>query len=256
MDIRIAGAGLIIGALVGATGMGGGSLTTPLLIFLGVPPVLSVGSDLAFSAITKWAGAVVHLSQRTVDLRLAGLLASGSVPASLVGVGVIRQLGPVADEVVPTALGATLVLVAVVLAAQGFVARSFRERAVVTESAPTRGRRRSAAVIATGAVIGLLVGMTSVGSGTLVVASLLLLYPALPISSAVGTDILQAAVLTSASGLAYLWMGQVEGRLVVSLLAGSLPGVLIGSKFSGRAPEKVLRLAVALMLAVAGLRLL
>lgn len=235
--------------------MGGGSLTTPFLIlFAGVRPVLAVGTDLVYSAATKWLGAAVHLRQGTVDLRLAALLAAGSVPASLLGVRVVHSLGGSADEVVAKGLGAALILVGAVLLLRGRIA--LREDLVAEERLPGKGRPRVLASVGLGAGVGFLVGLTSVGSGTLIVAGLLLIYPSLPLARVVGTDVMQAALLTSASGIAYLGLGQVDLGLVAALLTGSLPGVVIGSRLSAKAPEHILRPLLAGVLTLAGVRLL
>lgn len=253
MHPGIVAAGLAIGILIGLTGMGGGSLTTPFLIlFAGVRPVLAVGTDLVYSAATKWLGAAVHLRQGTLDLRLAAVLAAGSVPASLLGVRVVHSLGGSADEVVAKGLGAALIIVAAVLILRGRVAL----REDLEERLPAKGRPRVLASVGLGAGVGFLVGLTSVGSGTLIVAGLLFLYPSLPLARVVGTDVMQAALLTSASGIAYLGLGQVDLGLVAALLTGSLPGVVIGSRLSAKAPEHILRPVLAGVLTLAGVRLL
>lgn len=250
MEPGVIAAGFVIGVLIGLTGMGGGSLTTPFLIlFAGVGPMVAVGTDLVYSAATKWLGAAIHLRQRTVDLRLAGLVAAGSVPGSLAGVAMIHSLGDSADDFVAKGLGVALILVAAV--------QLLRSRWADRPPPPDPPRRRSPVIaVILGAGVGVLVGLTSVGSGTLVVAGLLLLYPSLPIARIVGTDLVQAAFLTSAAGVAYLVLGRVELGLVGALLVGSMPGVVIGSRLSARAPERFLRPALAGVLVFAGLRLL
>jgi uncharacterized membrane protein YfcA len=265
VDPGIVVAGLFIGTLIGLTGMGGGSLTTPFLIlFAGVRPVLAVGTDLIYSAATKWLGAAVHLRQRTVDLRLAAMLGLGSVPASLIGVRVVNGLGGSADEVVAKGLGAALILVAGVLLLRRPIERALKRRTVTRSGWPgasdpsssLRPRVGALATVGLGAAVGFLVGFTSVGSGTLIVAALLLLYPALPLGKVVGTDVMQAALLTSVAGVAYLGLGQVDLSLAAALLAGSLPGVVIGSRLSAKAPEHVLQPVLAGVLMLAGARLL
>jgi uncharacterized protein len=252
MQPGIIAAGLVIGVLVGLTGMGGGSLTTPFLIlFADVKPVLAVGTDLVYSAVTKWVGAGIHLRQRTVDLRLAGLLALGSVPASLLGVRMVAAVGDDADRLVTHALGVMLAVVAVVLMGRRRLEAALerrRSRTVTPDGSPRV--RRPATIITLGAVVGFLVGMTSVGSGTLVVAALLILLPALPPSRVVGTDILQAA-----AGIAHWSLGNVDFGLAGALLIGSIPGVIIGSRLSLRLPERVLRPALATMLLIVAIRL-
>jgi hypothetical protein len=258
VDPGIIAAGLVIGVLVGLTGMGGGSLTTPFLIlFADVKPVVAVGTDLIYSAVTKWVGAGIHLRQRTVDLRLAGLLALGSVPASIVGVRVVGMVGEDGDRLVTHALGATLIVVAIVLLGRRrLTAAMERRRARLGRSDADLTARHPAAIVALGVLVGFLVGLTSVGSGTLVVAALLILIPALPPARLVGTDILQAAVLTSAAGIAHWSLGNVDLGLAGALLIGSVPGVVLGSRLSVRLPERVMRPALAGMLLIVAIQLL
>lgn len=265
LSAGIVAAGFFIGVLVGLTGMGGGSLTTPILIlFAGVRPTIAVGTDLVFSAATKWLGASVHLRQRTVDLRLAALLAAGSVPSSLLGVAAVKRAGGLGDAFVTHLLGVTLILVAAMLVGRGRLTRLAARRLSYPTPPhrppqealrPPLQRPHPAVVVGLGAVVGFLVGVTSVGSGTLIVAVLLILYPKLPASRLVGTDVAQAALLTTAAGIAHLGLGHVDLPLAAGLLAGSLPGVAIGSRLSVKAPEAVLRPILAGVLLVVGIKL-
>jgi uncharacterized membrane protein YfcA len=240
------GAGAIIGFLIGMTGMGGGSLTTPFLILvLHVRPVLAVGTDLIYASITKLVGTATHLRQRTVDLRVGGLVIAGAVPAALLGVFTVSHMGGGADGFVKKMLGGTLILVAVSV----FVRLFFK--------APERiHRQRPWLTVTLGGVVGFLVGVTSVGSGTLMMGLLLLAYRILPTDKLVGTDVFYGFVISAVAGVAHLTAGHVEWALVASLLIGSIPGVWLGSKLSKRTPENVLRPALAGVLLLSGLRMI
>ncbi len=273
LDLLLIVAGLVIGIVVGMTGMGGGALMTPaLVLFFGVPPLAAVSSDLVVSAVMKPVGGVVHLRRGTVDLRLVGLLCIGSVPAAFCGVFVYRALGDGAtvQQWTKTALGIALLLAATGLiyrAYQGLVARGRRAayRAAVAaghavaeeaEAAPSTYRLRPVATVIVGAVGGLVVGMTSVGSGSLIIIALLALYPALSARSLVGTDLVQAVPLVASAAVAHLFFGDFRLDLTASLLIGCLPGVYLGARLSSRAPGGLVRRALALVLLASGLKLL
>jgi uncharacterized membrane protein YfcA len=246
--------GLLGGLLIGLTGMGGGAIMTPLLIVLGVTPVTAVGTDLAYSAVTKTFGAAQHSRQGTMNTRLILWLALGSVPASVVGVQVLEWLQrsgtTSADDVVKHALGVTLVGVAAIVLALPFIKR--RHANMTGEFHPSR--KRAAATIALGAVVGLLVGFTSVGSGSLLVPVLILFYP-MTMPKLVGTDIAHAALLTTAASIGHIVAGNVDYALAGTLLIGSIPGILIGSRLTTRVPDRVLRPALGILLVTTGLRL-
>jgi uncharacterized protein len=245
MNPGLIAAGLLIGFLVGMTGMGGGSLTTPFLILvLHVKPVFAVGTDLIYASITKGVGTVTHFRQRTVDLRVGGLVIAGAVPAALVGVFTVSKLGD-ADAFVRKMLGFTLILVATSVLVRFFFKRSERQHT-----------HRPWITVVVGAVVGFLVGVTSVGSGTLMMAVLLLAYRILPTEKLVGTDVFYGFVISAVAGIAHLGAGHVEWAIVGSLLIGSVPGVWLGSKVSARAPEHVLRPALAGVLLLSGLRMI
>ncbi len=239
-------AGAVIGFLIGMTGMGGGSLTTPFLILvLHVRPVLAVGTDLIYASITKAVGTATHLRQRTVDLRIGGFVIAGALPAALLGVFTVQHMGSSGDAFVKKMLGATLVLVALSVLVRLFI------------KAPDRvHRQRTWLTVTLGAVVGFLVGVTSVGSGTLMMAVLLLAYRILPTEKLVGTDVFYGFVISAVAGIAHLTVGHIEWSLVGSLLIGSIPGVWLGSKVSKRTPERVLRPALAGVLLLSGLRML
>ena len=272
MDLQLAlvVAGLFIGIVVGMTGMGGGALMTPVLVlFFGVPPLAAVSSDLVVSAVMKPVGGFVHLRHGTVDLRLVGLLCIGSVPSAFCGVLVSRALGGGAgvQQWTKIALGVALLLAAsglIIRAYQTLVARGRRaaERAAgrpaVPVEAPPAGpvRLRPVPTLLVGIVGGLIVGMTSVGSGSLIIIALLALYPAMSAASLVGTDLVQAVPLVASAAIGHLLFGDFQLDLTVALLAGSLPGVYLGARFSSRAPGGLVRRALALVLLASGLKLL
>ena len=251
--------GFAVGFLVGLTGIGGGSLMTPIMIlFLGIRPTIAVGTDLIFGAITKIFGSVIHYRQRTVNPPIILFLALGSVPSSLLGVHVIslikKSYGYFVDTFVMKTLGITLILVAVAIVLKViFPAGDIRtdERTLSVFSI-----RQKVLTILLGAGVGFLVGLTSVGSGSLIVPSLLALFPKLSSKIVVGTDVFHAAILVSVAGLAHLNSGNVQLPLVSNLLIGSLPGVFFGSKMNLKVPEKVLRPVLASMLILTGIKLI
>ena len=264
LDLLLVAAGLVIGVVVGMTGMGGGALMTPaLVLFFGVPPLAAVSSDLVVSAVMKPVGGAVHLRRGTVDLRLVGLLCLGSVPAAFCGVLVSRALGQGAgvQQWTKTALG-----VALLLAATGLVVRAYQgmaARAAARAGGPADPRRaegvyrlRPVPTVLVGLVGGLVVGMTSVGSGSLIIIALLALYPALSASSLVGTDLVQAVPLVISAAIGHLLFGDFRLDLTTSLLVGCLPGVYLGARLSSRAPGGLIRRALALVLLASGLKLL
>ena len=249
-------AGFAVGAIVGLTGVGGGSLMTPLLVLgFGVAPVTAVGTDLLYAGITKAGGAVSHGLKGHVDWRAAGLLASGSVPATVLAIGILALLPPAGAStriVVSTALGAMLVLTALALALRSRLLEWAKARAETNWIAKHRG----VATIATGAFIGFAVTLSSVGAGAGGVTALVLLFPALAIVRVVGTDIAHAVPITLLAGLGHAALGNVNGWLLASLLVGSLPGILIGTHLAARLPERVVRHSLVAVLLLAGGKLI
>ena len=247
--------GFFVGLLVGQTGVGGGSLMTPLLVLLfNIHPATAVGTDLLYACLTKSVGTLVHGLNKTVDWRITGRLACGSVPATLLTVAVIAQFDLTsadANHVISTMLGVVLLLTAVSLV--------FRSQIVALgERRPPRHRpgRTALLTVATGAALGVLVTVSSIGAGALGVTALLLLYPRLPTAKIVGSDIAHAVPLTLVAGMGHLLLGSVDVKLLVSLLIGSVPGIIIGSYYSVRMPEVVLRMLLAAILAIVGVRLM
>lgn len=251
--------GFGVGFLVGMTGIGGGSLMTPIMIlFLGIRPTIAVGTDLIFGAITKVFGSTIHYRQKTVNLPIVFFLALGSVPSSLLGVHLVSVIktryGTLVDAFVMKILGITLILVAITMVLRVFFpSKQVRSEEWTLSDYPIKKR---AMTVLLGGVVGFLVGLTSVGSGSLIVPVLLALFPRLSTKNIVGTDLFHAAILVSVAGLAHLGSGNVQVSVVFSLLIGSLPGVLLGSKMNMRVPEKVLRPTLASMLMLTGLKLI
>ncbi|MFL5967802.1 MAG: sulfite exporter TauE/SafE family protein [Gaiellaceae bacterium] len=245
-------AGLLVGVLVGLTGMGGGSLMTPILIILfGFSPKVAVGTDILHGAIFKSFGAVRCRQLGIVHARLALWMFLGSGPMSLAGVAVASTLGDGAQKAEGYAVGAALVLGGI-----GLVARTFLKGGVQASDAPFRMERRDKIMAtAIGAVFGFVVGLTSVGSGTFFGLVMVLVYP-LTVSKIVGTDIFHAAALLWVAGFGHLIRGNVDVHAMVWLLLGSVPGILLASKFTVRIPDNVLRLGLAGVLALSGLKLL
>ncbi|WP_344680427.1 sulfite exporter TauE/SafE family protein [Saccharopolyspora taberi] len=242
--------GLVTGLLVGLTGMGGGALTMPLLtLVFGVPPLAAVSTDLVANAVTKPAGALVHLGRRTVDLRLVGWLCAGSLPCAAVGSVLSGYLGERSQDVLKIAAA-----VAVVLAAVTLFVRMYLDRVRVPALSPTRPGALPTVLL--GALAGLVVGTTSVGSGSIVIVCLLLLHRRLTSSELVGTDLVQAVPLVLVAAVAHLLVGEVDFALVGALLAGSIPGVLAGALLSARTPDAPIRVLLGAMLTLTGLVLL
>lgn len=256
MDPLYSLTGLLVGFLVGLTGMGGGALMTPILILLvGVPPTVAVGSDMAYSAITKVVGGWQHKRQKTVNFRLVWQLALGSVPGGLLAVWCVHSLqlrmGPEAEHIIVRLLGLTLILVAAAL----FVKSSPRLATWrLNLNLRSEGRRLGWAV-GIGFTLGFLVGLTSIGSGSLFGVLLLVVF-GLDSREMVGTDVFHAAILTTALAGANAWAANINYGLVGSLLVGSVPGVLIGSRLAVKLPEQALRPILASVLLLSGLKML
>lgn len=251
MDIAYTLSGLLVGTLIGLTGVGGGSLMTPLLILFGIPPVKAVGTDLLFASITKASGVWVHGRRGTIDWKIVGLLAAGSLPASLLTLLCLDYLGAqgwTLDTLIVPFIGVAVILTAVALIFKAQLQRHARFKHGL------QGRTLTVATVATGAVLGTLVTLTSIGAGAIGVVVLFLLYPLLPTARIVGSDIAHAVPLTLLAGLGHLQMGNVNFVLLGSLLFGSLPGIYIGSHMSVKIPETVLRGVLASMLMLIGIK--
>ena len=254
MNFLFSLSGLAIGIVVGLTGVGGGSLMTPLLVLLfGIHPATAVGTDLLYAAATKSVGTAVHGRAKSVDWRIVRRLASGSIPATALTFLVMNAMGMQSSKggVLAFLLGAVLLLTALSLL--------FRAQIVTYLSARMQTENDSLVrtlTVATGAVIGALVMTTSVGAGAIGVTALLVLYPRLPTLRIVGSDIAHAVPLTLVAGLAHWYMGDVDWLLLVTLLIGSIPGIIIGSLLAPRLPEGALRILLATVLVLVSLKLM
>lgn len=254
-DHKVALAGLLVGFLVGLTGMGSGALMAPVLIFLlHVKPSLAVGSDLVYASVTKAFGAFQHYKHGTVDLRLTRWLATGSIPGALFGAQAIHWLraayGESVEGFILTVLGGAFVLVSTSILLKTLLPKKRQPAGMMPEMSATR----KAATVVLGFSVGLLVGLTSVGSGSLLMTVLILFYP-ISTTSLVGTDIFHAVLLTTAAGASHFLAGNVDMVLVVNLLLGSVPGIVMGSRLVPVAPERLLRVVLSIVLLLTGLKL-
>ncbi|MGI9100741.1 MAG: sulfite exporter TauE/SafE family protein [Solirubrobacteraceae bacterium] len=257
MDPMVIAFGLGVGVLIGLTGIGGGSLMTPLLVlFAGVPPVMAIGTDLAYGAVTKTLGGWRHLRKGTVDLGVSLWLAVGSVPGSLFGVWLLGRLhaayGKSFEPVLLATIAGALVIVAMTILGRAlFMPRLVeRERRSVTLTPRTKST-----ATALGAILGLVVGVTSVGSGALIGLALILVFRLMP-HRVVGTDVFHAAILLWAAGFAHFVSGNVDLVLMATILAGSLPGVWIGTQLITQVPAGVLRPTLGCVLLASALGVL
>jgi uncharacterized membrane protein YfcA len=244
----------IIGFLVGMTGAGGGALMTPMLILLfNVTPSAAISSDLVAAVLMRPFGAAVHLRKKTVNLSLVKWMVIGSVPTAFLGAFLLKELGDSksAQTHIETVLGiALLVGAAAMLLRYALDLRSGQERQGVVHGIKIHPAR----TIAVGMIGGVIVGLTSVGSGSLMIIMLLFLYPVLGANQLVGTDLTQAVPLTLAAALGQLIFGHVELDVTVSLIIGSVPAVLIGSLFSSSAPDRYVRPVITFVIAASGLK--
>ena len=259
-DLAFIFAGFFVGFVVGLTGVGGGSLMTPILIFFfGIKPYLAVGTDLLFAAFTKMSGTIKLARARSVDWRVVFHLSAGSIPAALVTLWVLHVVGPASPQVqaaMTTTLGVALLLTAAATlykalrgkAAPKSVAKGF-------EVAAARPLHWSLPLLF-GAVIGTLVTLTSVGAGAIGVTVLMILYPRLPLARIVGADIAYAVPLTLVAGMGHASLGSVDWPLLAKLLAGSIPGIWVGSHLMAHTPDRVIRSLLSLLLAYAGVKLI
>lgn len=255
MDWLYTLSGFVVGAIVGLTGVGGGSLMTPLLVLLfGIHPATAVGTDLLYAALTKAGGTVVHGRKGHVDWQIVKRLAAGSIPASALTIFVLSHLpkqSGAMSHLISVSLGFALLLTAAAII--------FRKRiiAFALSHDDTFVQRHLAAVtVAVGAVLGVLVSISSVGAGALGVAALFFLYPKLPAVRIVGSDVAHAVPLTFVAGTGHWLLGSVDWSLLGALLLGSLPGIWIGSHISAKVPDRILRPILASMLVLIGAKLI
>lgn len=250
--------GLVVGFLIGLTGMGGGAMMTPLLLWTGwATPTVAVGTDLVWNALTKVVGATVHYREKNVNLTLVWRLATGSVPGALVGVYILRLLKQsesvaYVDRLIVHLLGGTLIAVAVSIMLREYVQLRFTPQ---IKRLADKEDLASWTVPLLGFVVGVLVSFTSVGSGSLIITTLLLLFPGEQLRKLVGSDVFHGVLLVGIAALGHWRLGHVNIPLVSALLLGSIPGVWLGSFLAGRIPERALRPAVATLLFITGVKL-
>ena len=242
------------GMLVGLTGVGGGSLMTPLLILLsGIHPATAVGTDLLYAAATKTVGSTVHGLARSIDWRVVRRLASGSVPATIVTLSLLSLFnlnGEAASSLITLVLSVALFSTATVLIFGGSIVSAYRARVRELDS-----QRTATITVLVGALLGVLVSISSVGAGAIGVVALVMLYPQMPIARIVGSDIAHAVPLTLIAGIGHWMMGSVDLHIIASLLVGSLPGIVLGSFFAHRVPERTLQVVLAITLFVVASRI-
>lgn len=255
MDYLYTLSGFAVGAIVGLTGVGGGSLMTPLLVLLfGVHPATAVGTDLLYAAMTKAGGTVAHGRKGHIDWAITGRLAAGSIPAAAITIFVLSQLPKGSNTIgaiISHGLGFALMLTAIAI----LFGRKLRDYAARNEASELRRSCLPKITVAVGAILGVLVTISSVGAGALGVAALFFLYPKLSPVKIVGSDVAHAVPLTLVAGLGHWMLGGVDWSLLGALLLGSLPGIWVGSHLSAKVPEHILRRILASMLVLIGTKL-
>ena len=259
-DLAFVFAGFFVGLVVGLTGVGGGSLMTPILIFgFGIKPYLAVGTDLLVAAGTKFGGAAALARARKIDWPVVALLSAGSIPAALITVFVLHRFGatdPAVQRVMTTTLGAALLLTAAATLYKAVKGKTAPREVSPEQLAQATRPRHWALPVLFGAAIGTLVSITSVGAGAIGVTVLMLLYPALPLPRIVAADIAYAVPLTLVAGLGHASIGSVDWGLLGLLLVGSVPGIWLGSHLGHKAPERFIRSLLSVLLAYAGAKLI
>jgi uncharacterized membrane protein YfcA len=244
-----------VGALIGMTGVGGGSLMTPLLVLLfGFHPATAVGTDLLYASVTKSVGTAVHGKRETVDWRIVGGLASGSVPAALVTLSLMGYFGVSGARgafLLNVLLGSALLVTSIAVFFRPWILSWAGHHIEAMEE-----RRTTQWTVLLGAILGVLVSITSVGAGALGTTALLILYPKLPVARIAGSDIAHAVPLTLIAGIGHWLMGSVDFSLMTALLIGSIPGIIVGSMVATRTSDSVLRPVLAITLLLSAVRLL
>ena len=259
-DLAFIFAGFFVGLIVGLTGVGGGSLMTPILIFFfGVKPYLAVGTDLLFAAFTKMGGTVRLARSGLIHWRIVLQLSAGSIPAALITLLLLHHIGPTnpaVQSLMTTSLGAALLLTAAATLYKAVRGKALPATLAQGQEALAATPRHWSLPLLLGAVVGALVSLTSVGAGAIGVSVLLIVYPLLPLPRIVAADIAYAVPLTLVAGLGHASLGSVDWNLLAQLLAGSLPGIWVGTHLMSRINERVIRSALSLLLAWAGLKLI
>ena len=259
-ELAFIAAGFVVGLIVGLTGVGGGSLMTPILIFgFGIKPYLAIGTDLLFAAFTKAGGTLSLWRARQVEWRVVLHLSAGSIPAALLTLAVLHRMGPASagvQAVMTTTLGVALMLTAAATLYKALRGKAAPVRVAAGQERHAATARHWALPLLFGALIGTLVTLTSVGAGAIGVTVLMLLYPLLPLTRIVAADIAYAVPLTLVAGLGHASLGSVDWPLLGLLLTGSLPGIWLGSRLGLQVPERAVRTLLSALLAYAGLKLI
>ncbi len=249
-------AGALVGLLVGMTGVGGGSLMTPLLtLIFGVSPAAAVGTDLDFAAITKGFGTVAHRFHQNIHWNIVALLCLGSIPTAALSVIALKYFGPISDDanhLMRICIGISVVLTAVSLLLRNKILSWSKKN----PQSLLEGMSLKVSTVIVGAVIGVLVTISSIGAGAIGATLILLLYPKLTAAEVAGTDIAYAVPLTTLSALGHWWLGNVDFDLLLGLLIGSIPAIWLGAKLSSTLPERVIRATLATTLFLVGIKLL
>jgi uncharacterized protein len=246
--------GLFIGFLVGMTGVGGAALLTPILILLGINPSIAVGTDLIYNSVTKFFGSIQHWRQKSINFHLVKYLAIGSIPSAILAVIILRVFDSFfqnQEQIIEYALGYTLIFVAIATLLKTFMKEKYDSNRF--QQKPLQEKQMM--TICIGAVLGFMVGLTSIGSGSLFALAMLFLYK-LRATELVGTDIAHAFLLVSAAGFMHAGIGNVDYLLAINLLVGSIPGVIIGSTISSKIPAKPLRAILAVIILLSGFQLI
>lgn len=254
MSMSILFMGLFVGFLVGLTGVGGAALLTPFLILIGINPVMAIGTDFAYNSITKFFGSVQHYRQKTIDFELVKYLAIGSIPSALLALVILSFLGEsleFQDAFLKQAVGYVLIAVAIITVIKTLFNAQIKENSYALKPV---GQKKKMTILL-GIILGFVVGITSVGSGSLFALAMMFMYKLKP-SELVGTDIAHAFILVTISGILHTGLGNVNFLLVINLLFGSIPGVLLGSTLSARVPVKPLRTIISVIILMSGLKLI
>ena len=250
-------AGLVVGFIVGMTGVGGGSLMTPILLWFGIPPTTAVGTDLLYAAFTKMGGIYVHHKKQNINWSITGWLSLGSVPAALLTLWILHSIKTdvtALNDIIKYGLGWALILTS--------IAVLFKKKLMILSQKHagnkfhSESKTRNLLTVAIGILLGATVTLTSIGAGALGTVTLFFLYPLLATPRLVGTEIAHAVPLTLVAGLGHASMGNLDVGLLGQLLLGSLPGIYFGSMLSGKVPDLFLRNAIAIMLFMVGYKLL
>lgn len=255
-EIGLVIAGLTVGFIVGLTGVGGGSLMTPILLWFGIPPTKAVGTDLLYAAFTKFGGVYVHNKKKNINWTITGWLSLGSIPAALFTLWLLERIKTdisSLNDIIKHSLGWALLFTSIAIIFKKQILVFSQKRA--GDKFHKESKTQNLLTIGIGVLLGIMVTLTSIGAGALGTVTLFFLYPLLPTPKLVGTEIAHAVPLTLVAGLGHASMGNLDLALLGQLLIGSLPGIYLGSILSGKVPDLLLRNAIALMLFFVGYNL-